>query len=91
MDEDQALELGSALNRARQLAGKPLPKSALLSLVCMDFLATNDFRKADDSAALVRYLSKLEALLGKKLVAIDTDTREVAYGFEVLEAMASGD
>jgi hypothetical protein len=77
----------SALARSAQLAGIPPQElwqrvAHLLTLICVDFLATNSFGLPDDPAALGRFLAKLEALLGLRLVAFRDD--ELLYANEAI-------
>jgi hypothetical protein len=74
----------AALERAGQLS-KSKVRSHNLSLICLDFLTTNDFRKSDDPDQALRFLTaKFERILGKKLVVIDPDRWEIEYGLESL-------
>lgn len=76
-----------ALERAEQLSNSDI-KSNNLYLICMDFLATNDFEKASAKQKL-RYIAKLETLLGFKLVAFDGD--DVVYGITTLQKVAGSE
>lgn len=58
-----------------------------LSLICLDFLSTNDFAKASEEQRL-RYVAKLEKLLGYKFVIVDPHTKEVLFGLSTLEKVA---
>lgn len=58
-----------------------------VSLVCLDFLATNDFKFANEEQRL-RFLAKFEKLMGYKLVIIDPEAGEVVYGLKSLEKLA---
>lgn len=58
-----------------------------LSLICLDFLATNDF-KFDNEEQRLRFLAKFENLMGYKLVIIDPEAGEVVYGIKTLETHA---
>lgn len=62
-------------------------RSARLSLICLDFLMNNDFKKAHDPEMRKRYLHKLEMLMGVKLVAID-EKGKVFYGLRTLHKLA---
>lgn len=85
--EPQAENVRAALQRASELT-KSDKKGHNLDMICMDFLATNDFLKADDPKAKARFVAKMERLLGVRLVMIDPDTNDVMYGLDSLEAMA---
>jgi hypothetical protein len=74
----------SALERASQLS-KSDKDSHNLEMICTDFLATNDFRLADDPKVQFRYLAKIETLIGKKLVVINAESGMIEYGLEALE------
>lgn len=65
----------AALTRAKELiqhrqGEKNISNSRLLSLIALDFLATNDFGFENDPKTLRRYLTKLEKLLDIKLIAV---------------------
>ena len=79
--------VSAALDRAKELSGSD-KKSHNLSLVCMDFVATNDFGKPDDPKTKHAYLAKLERLLGVKLIAVGKDDNKVFYGFKALKQLA---
>jgi len=85
--EPQLENVLAALQRASELT-KSDKKGHNLDMICMDFLATNDFLKADDPRAKARFVAKMERLLGVRLVMIDPDTNDVMYGLDSLEAMA---
>lgn len=88
-DENANVEL--ALERAQQLAQtrKPMPPGALLDLIATDFLATNDFRKANDPENHLRFLAKFERLMGRRLVVIDPERWVIEYGMDALEQVAA--
>lgn len=77
-----------ALDKAAKLSPSD-SNSVHLDLICLDFLASNDFIGSDRDGRL-RYIAKMERVLGLKLVAVDTDAKEVVYGIEALEAVARG-
>lgn len=89
--DDQFDIVWAALARAQDLAEKNLPKSALLALVCMDFLATNDFRKGASDENTARFLARVEAALGVKIVAVDMRTNSVKYGVDTISALIGDD
>lgn len=84
--EDQLKTVKEALTRAKQLSGSE-KKSHNLSLICLEFLATNDFNKADEDQKL-KFLARLEKHLGYKIVAADPDSFEPVYGMQTLEKVA---
>jgi hypothetical protein len=84
-DQVESVEL--ALRRAAELSHSS-KKSHNLSLICLDFIATNTFSVANEEMRL-RFLQKFETLLGFKLVVIDPLSKEVVYGIETLENLAS--
>lgn len=84
----QELNVLYALECAEKLS-KSNKKGNLLDLICLDFLATNDFAsKRDQKQVIATYLSKIEALLGVKLVAFKPETQEPVYGARTLERLA---
>ncbi len=68
-----------ALKRASELSGSA-KDGHNLTLICMDFLATNDFGRSNDPRMISRYLAKIESLLGVHVIALDAKTNEIAYG-----------
>lgn len=93
LDEDQHDNVLAALERAQELADtrKELPPGARLDAICMDFLATNDFRQHKDPHATARYLKKLENVLGLRLVGVNPTTRRIEYGMDTLQWASEGD
>jgi hypothetical protein len=85
---DQADTINQALERAEQLSGSN-SKTNNLHLICVDFLATNDFGKATASQKL-RLISKLEKALGLHLVAFDEDY-EAVYGLKTLKCASEAE
>jgi len=84
-DDDQQENLWASIQRASEIAGKDnLPKSLLLDMILVDFLATNDFGKSGDPANRTKYLRRIEQALGVRLVALDPDTRDVVFGAATL-------
>lgn len=81
---DQAEVVESALERAQQLAESKKP-SYLLTLICTDFLATNDFTTGDIQDRQT-FIHKYEKMLGVKLIAVDEG--QVIYGLDTLEHLA---
>lgn len=84
---EQKANIEMAIGRAKQLANSDRPGHCL-DLICTDFLATNDFRKADDPDTPLRFLAKFERLMGKRLVVIDATTWVIEYGMEALSKAA---
>jgi hypothetical protein len=77
-----------ALERASQLSGSE-KKGHNISLVCMDFLANNDFKLANDPQARLKYIAKLEDLMGIRLVMVDpSDDYKIVYGLGTLREVA---
>ena len=83
---DQLETVKAALKRAGELTDKP-SQGHNLSLICLDFLSNNDFTKASEEQKL-RYIAKLEKLIGYKLVVVEPKTKEVLYGLATLEKVA---
>lgn len=78
-----------AITRSAELAAPGTSRSAHLSLICLDFLATNDLRFADEMQRL-RFLAKFEVLTGLKFILASSDGSEVVYGIDALEKLARG-
>lgn len=82
---DESIELvEQALVRAGELSHSEV-KGYNIGLICMDFVATNDWGKAKDPKARLRYLAKVERLLGVKIVAFDEKIEKVVYGLPTLK------
>lgn len=81
---EQKANVELAIERAKQMAESERPGHCL-DLICTDFLATNDFRRADDPDTPLRFLAKFERLLGKRLVVIDPKNWVIEYGLDALE------
>lgn len=83
---DQLNNVDDALVRAEEISkAKGLPtwkRSNLLSLICMHFLATNNWGKKHDPKNLGTFISSLEESLGVKLVAYTESavSVEIVYG-----------
>jgi hypothetical protein len=86
---DQIETVNLAMRRSGELSGSD-KIGHNLSLICLDFLATNDFRFESEEQKL-RFLAKFEKLMGYKLVVIDPITRDVVFGIHTLEKIAGGD
>lgn len=75
-----------ALERAKELTNSNAGGHNL-SLICLEFVATNDFTKASEEQRL-RYVAKMEKLLGYKFIVVDPKTTDVLYGLGTLEKVA---
>lgn len=84
---DQLETVKQALKRASELSNS-LSGGQNLALICLDYLATNDFMKASEEQRL-RYVAKLEKLMGLKLIVVDPKTKDVLYGLGTLEKVAT--
>jgi hypothetical protein len=80
----------AAMARAAEIADTKtkLPVGALLDCVATDFLATNAFGIRENPESQRQYLAKMERVLGKRLVLVNMETKQVEYGFDALEAIA---
>lgn len=85
--EEQHDIVKQALTRSSQLSNSP-KKGHNLTLICMDFLATNEFTKPKDDQ-IPAFLAKLEQQLGIKLVALLPKHKKVLFGSESLEQMTT--
>jgi hypothetical protein len=81
----QAEVVNGALEKASVIA-KSDSNSHLLTMICMDFVATTVTGNDDD--ATIRYLAQLEDKLGYKLVIVDPRTNEVVFGIKTLQKVA---
>jgi hypothetical protein len=84
---EQLSNVRLAIKKAMELSHSD-KKSHNLDLICTDFLATNDFVAGDNDRRL-RYIAKMEKVLGVNLVAVD-DSGDVLYGIHTLELAAKG-
>jgi hypothetical protein len=78
---EQALERASELSESDK-------EGHNLTLICVDFLANNDFRLTSDPKMRLRYLAKIEDLFGIDLVAIDRKQNRIIYGINTLDELA---
>lgn len=87
LEATQAETVNLALKRAQDLAGNIRKSpSTLLSLICLDFLSSADWR-GNDLDSKLRFLAKIEKSLGLRMVVVD-DTDQVVYGLGALQAAA---
>jgi hypothetical protein len=84
---EQRLIIQEALDRAKQLSNSDI-KSNNLHLICLDFLATNDFKKATKTQRL-RKAAAFNKALGFEAVLFEEG--EVVFGINTLEKAAKGD
>lgn len=80
---DQMDTLKAALERASELSGSK-KDGQNLSLICLDFVATNEFKKASLEQTQ-RFLKRIEKALDMKLIALSPKDYEILYGYKVLE------
>ena len=73
-----------AFERSKEITGSD-KISHNLEMICLDYLSTNQFLKPADSIGI--YFSKLERLLGMKLIAIDPQSGKPKYGADLLWLM----
>jgi len=83
---DQAETVKLALHRAAQLSESE-KKGHNLSLICLDFLATNNFTTANGQQQL-KFVARLEKALGFRFIVVDPQTSEIVYGFKTLDNLA---
>jgi hypothetical protein len=74
--------------RSHQITGSE-KKGHLLTCICTDFLASNDFT-GDITHDRMKFWVKYENLFGKKFVVIDNATGEVEFGLSTLTKLAGG-
>ena len=79
--DGQMTNVESALARAKINANTEKDGHAL-DMICVEYLAQNgQLNTVDD------YLRRIEQIIGKQLIAFDSETGEVEYGSETLDAM----
>jgi hypothetical protein len=83
---DQLESVHNALDRAKELTNSK-SNGHNLSLICLDYVATNDFTKASEEQRL-RYVAKMEKLLGYKFIVVDPKTKEILFGIGTLEKVS---
>lgn len=83
--EDQHKIVEDAVQRASELSGSD-KRGHNLTLICTDFLATNDFLTGDEEQRM-SYLEKIENVMGVRLIAADKKTGSLIYGLENLEKL----
>lgn len=86
---DQLETVKLALKRAGELSNKE-SQGHNLSLICLDFLSNNDFTKASEEQKL-RYVAKLEKLIGYKFIVVEPKSKDVLYGLATLEKVAKAE
>ena len=79
--EDQMSNVSSALSKAMSLANTEKEGHAL-DLICTEYLSQNTGLNT-----LNDYLSRIENVIGFKVVAFDTSQNEVVYGSETLDEL----
>lgn len=84
--EEQHKNVKLALQKASQISNSE-KKSNNLSLICANFLATNDFSGTSEEQ-LLKFVARLEQVLGHKLIVADPDDYSVVYGLENLKKVA---
>lgn len=84
MEQHETVE--HALARAKDITGSD-SSSHNMSLICLDFLATNSFLKKKSPENVSTFLNKMETNLGVRLIAIGASD-DVVYGIDVLKKLA---
>lgn len=79
---DQALERASELSNSRKPGHN-------LTMICTEFLAVNNFGKANQEN-LLRHVARLEKALGIRLAAFDKESYELLYGIGTIERFTKG-
>jgi len=83
---DQIETVNLAMKRSAELSNSD-KVGHNLSLICLDFIATNDFKFSNELQRL-RFLAKFERLFNYKMILVDPDAGEVVYGIQTLEQLA---
>ena len=84
---DQMDTLKAALERAGELSGSA-KDGQNLSLICLDFVATNEFKKASLEQTQ-RFFKRIESALAVKIVVLSPVNHEILYGYKVLEKITN--
>lgn len=77
----------AALKRAEELSGSD-KRGHNLTLICTDFISTNDFFQGQPKKSKQRLLKKIEDNLGLKLIALDESDHSVLYGQPTLKKIS---
>lgn len=85
----QQLNVLTALERAGELTNST-KKGHNLDMICLDFLATNDFASASKKVeSRAKYLAKIEQVLGIRIIAVDArNPNDVVYGIGTLSTLS---
>lgn len=81
--QDQMDSVKAALERASELSGSK-KDGQNLSLICLDFLATNEFFKASLEQTQ-RFFARIEKALNVKIIVLSKEDHEILYGYKVLD------
>jgi len=73
---EQALEMGEEALGSKK-------KGHIISMICQDYVATNMAQKGDRNRG--KYLDRIGAQFGVKLIAVDKETNKVVHGKAVLD------
>jgi hypothetical protein len=84
---DQVEIVDAAIKRAGELGNSKAVVSSLLTMICTDFLATNDFGK-NTRVSTLKFLHKYERLFGLRIAVFDPITHDIIYGQQTIEDYA---
>lgn len=82
--EEQLDTVEQALEMAGGIADSD-KEGHLLQLICQDFIATNMAQKEGGQTHKGRYLDKIGAVFGVRIVAVDIGTKKVVHGDDVVD------
>lgn len=82
---DQMDTVKAALERAAELSGSK-KDGQNLSLICLDFLATNEFYTASMEQTQ-RFFARIEKALDVKLIVLTKKEHELLYGYKLLDRL----
>ena len=89
VSEDQHEVIASAVEIAKGVAESD-KRGHLISLICQDFVATNTGPNSGGPTKIKgRYLDRIGAMLGVRIVAVDKETGKVIHGKDVVEGLTS--
>jgi hypothetical protein len=80
---DQIVVVNDAMDRAKELTNSD-SKGVHLAAICQDFLSTNNWQK-NSKDSLISYFSKIEHMMGLKIVAVNPGSKEIVYGAAFLD------
>lgn len=87
VSEEQHEIIFGAFSLAKQVAESD-KRGNLLTLICQDYVATNTGNKSGGQQEIKgRYLDRIGAMIGVRIVAVDKETMQVVHGQDVVDVL----